>query len=119
MSQTIKDLISAIATGDAINTEVAFNAAMYEKISTKLDDMRMQVAQNMFNPVQEEIELAEDEIQLTEEEIDELCEKYIGFAKLSKQLKAKGAKNPEALAAWIGRKKLGKEKFQAKAAAGK
>ena len=43
----------------------------------------------------------------------------MGFKKLKGELAAKGAKNPEALAAWIGRKKYGKEKFQAKAAAGK
>ena len=30
------------------------------------------------------------------------------FKSLTKQLKRKGAKNPEALAAWIGRKKYGK-----------
>lgn len=34
-------------------------------------------------------------------------------------LKKKGAKNPKALSAYIGRKKLGKAKFQALAAAGR
>lgn len=38
------------------------------------------------------------------------------FAKLSSQLAAKGAKDPDALAAWIGRKKLGKAHFQKLAA---
>lgn len=33
------------------------------------------------------------------------------FAKLAAKLKANGAKDPEALAAWIGRKKYGKERF--------
>lgn len=33
------------------------------------------------------------------------------FAKLRDKLAAKGAENPEALAAFIGRKKLGKKKF--------
>lgn len=58
-------------------------------------------------------------------------EKHLGFSKLVKQLKAKGIKEEEipdeiklsedanALAAWIGRKKYGKEKFQKMAAAGK
>ena len=36
---------------------------------------------------------------------------YVGFGKLSSQLKAKGASNPGALAAWIGRRKYGKKKF--------
>jgi len=36
----------------------------------------------------------------------------MGFEKLTKSLAAKGAQDPKALAAWIGRKKYGKEKFQ-------
>jgi hypothetical protein len=34
------------------------------------------------------------------------------FKKLVKELKEKGVENPEALAAWIGRKKYGKQRFQ-------
>lgn len=49
----------------------------------------------------------------------ELDEKYMGFKKTEKALEKKGAKDPEALAAWIGRKKYGKEKFQKAAASGK
>jgi len=41
------------------------------------------------------------------------------FKKLTGQLRQKGAKNPKALAAWIGRKKYGKKKFQQMAAAGR
>ena len=42
---------------------------------------------------------------------------YMGFAKLkSKLAKKKGIKTPGALAAWIGRKKYGKKKFQKAAA---
>jgi len=48
MSETIKNLISAIATGNAIDTESAFNSAMAEKISTRLDTMRQTVATTMF-----------------------------------------------------------------------
>lgn len=33
------------------------------------------------------------------------------FKQLTKELKQKGAETPEALAAWIGRKKYGKEKM--------
>lgn len=39
------------------------------------------------------------------------------YEKLTRKLAAQGASDPKALAAWIGRKKLGKAKFQAKAAA--
>ena len=41
------------------------------------------------------------------------------FSKLSGKLKRKGVRNPKALAAWIGRKKYGKAKFQRMAARGR
>lgn len=53
------------------------------------------------------------------EEESSIDEKYMGFQKTEKALAAKGAKNPSALAAWIGRKKYGKTKFQAAAAKSK
>ena len=42
----------------------------------------------------------------------------MGFEKLTRSLAAKGAQNPKALAAWIGRKKYGAKKFQAMAKKG-
>ena len=42
----------------------------------------------------------------------------MGYKKLVKSLAAKGADDPKALAAWIGRKKLGKKEFQARAKRG-
>lgn len=44
---------------------------------------------------------------------------YVGFKALSSQLAAKGAKDPDALAAWIGKKKYGKKKFASLVAAGR
>lgn len=41
------------------------------------------------------------------------------FAALQSELARTGAKNPGALAAWIGRKRYGKAKFQAMAAKGR
>lgn len=41
------------------------------------------------------------------------------FRKLTKELSAKGAENSAALAAWIGRKKYGKKRFQKLATKGK
>ncbi len=41
------------------------------------------------------------------------------FRQLSRKLAARGATNPDALAAWIGRQKYGKEKFQKLAAKGR
>lgn len=46
---TTLELINAIAKGDAAATESAFNSAMAEKISAQLDDLRVNIAQNMFN----------------------------------------------------------------------
>lgn len=48
MSDTIKNLISAIATGDAAMTQDAFNSAMAEKVSIALDNRREEVAASMF-----------------------------------------------------------------------
>jgi len=41
------------------------------------------------------------------------------FRKLTAALRKRGAKNPKALAAWIGRKKYGKKRFQQMAARGR
>ena len=59
------DLVSAIINKDATGIESAFNDAMAEKISTRLDDMRANVAQSMFN--QEDPEVTAEE-PVTEEE---------------------------------------------------
>ncbi len=44
---------------------------------------------------------------------------YVGFKKLEGELASKGARNPGAVAASIGRKKYGKSAFQHAAAKGK
>lgn len=49
---------------------------------------------------------------------EQIGENRMGFDKLTKELRAKGVSNPEALAAWIGRRKYGKSKFQKAAASG-
>ena len=41
------------------------------------------------------------------------------YKKLIGELEKKGVREPRALAAWIGRKKLGKSKFQSLAAKGR
>jgi hypothetical protein len=56
MSST-KELINAIAAGDAVGIEGAFNSAMAEKVASKLDDMRQAVAQNMFKTEQQTTEV--------------------------------------------------------------
>lgn len=123
MSENTINLINAIQAGDAVELESAFNSAMAEKVAERLDAMRDTVAQNMFKtaePVVEEgVQADIDALELTEELMEELAEKYEGFEKLSGELAAKGAKDPKALAAWVGRKKYGKAKFQKAAAADK
>lgn len=53
MSESTINLINTIKSGDVIGMESSFNAAMAEKVSAKLDDMRATVAQNMFKTVEE------------------------------------------------------------------
>lgn len=53
MSENISNLINAIEVGDAVATEQSFSAAMSEKISAKLDAMRVDLAQNMFKTATE------------------------------------------------------------------
>jgi len=51
-----RDLIDAIYSGDATSIEAAFNQTMAVKVSEKLDDMRANVAQNMFASQEEVVE---------------------------------------------------------------
>lgn len=60
MTDTTFNLIKAIANGDALETENAFGASMAEKISVKLDDMRTNIAQNMFAAEEEAYEPVEE-----------------------------------------------------------
>ena len=148
MTHGVQDLIKAIDSGDSEAIDAAFNTEMATRISERLETMRATVAKGMFateqveeTPAEETIEeelvfeeFADEDVAviiqtLSEEEFNEelseddeisLTEKYIGFAKLKGQLARKpGVKNPAAVAAAIGRKKYGKEKFQKMAAAGK
>jgi len=68
MSDTIKNLISAIASGDASTTQDAFNLAMAEKISDKLETMRADVAQNMFKTPESVEEPADDTTEVSDQE---------------------------------------------------
>lgn len=66
------------------------------------------------------VETPKAKTQLQESMDQVLAEKYMGFKKTVAAVKKGGsAENPEAVAAAIGRKKYGKEKFQKAAAAGK
>ena len=62
MSTGVKDLIDAIATGDSLAIDSAFNSEMASRISERLDDMRVEVAQSMFRTesVGDDDEVTED-----------------------------------------------------------
>ncbi len=56
MSDSVLALVDAIKSGDAMATETAFAAAMGEKITAKIDDMRQSVAASMFNTAEQPVE---------------------------------------------------------------
>jgi len=72
MTQGVKDLISAIVEGDAATIDAAFNAEMATRVSSKLEDMRVSVAQNMFATEQTE-EVAEEQVDQAEEATEEVA----------------------------------------------
>lgn len=68
MTAGVQDLINAIASGDSQAIEQSFASEMATRISERLDDMRVEVAQNMFRT--ESVQVAEE----TEEEVEPLDE---------------------------------------------
>ena len=48
MQDEIKDLIYSIAAGNAVEIESSFNHIMSAKAVEAMDDMRIEVAKNMF-----------------------------------------------------------------------
>lgn len=66
MSDSVRDLVTAIAMGNAVETEQAFNNTMAEKISAKLDDMRVTIAQSMFKQEQQDVDLEQETVESEE-----------------------------------------------------
>lgn len=90
--------------------------AYYAAKRGKNEEFEIEEAKKM-EKMEKDDEEYDDEEEDDEEEMDEA---YVGFKKLKAKIAAKGGvRNPAAVAASIGRKKYGKEKFQAMAAAGK
>lgn len=56
MSEAVLALVNAIKSGDAVETENAFGAAMAEKLGDKIDAFRQQVAASMFRTPEQQIE---------------------------------------------------------------
>jgi hypothetical protein len=73
MNENTLNLVSAIINKDATDIETSFNAAMAEKIATRLDDMRANVAQSMFAETEETV--MEEELEwISAEEYSNLSE---------------------------------------------
>ena len=119
MTQGVYELIDAIAAGDSLAIEQSFNAEMANRISTRLEDMRVDLAQNMFRTesveseeVAEETELTFEDYSLEElqdymmseefEQLDELSKdtlkSYLGKAKTELGIHARNVGNPGATA---------------------
>ena len=71
MNETVLNLVNAIRSGNAVDTENAFAAAMAEKLSVKIDDMRQSIASNMFEQPEE---VVEEKVEITQEEWAALSE---------------------------------------------
>jgi len=74
MTQGVQDLIKAIDSGDSQTIDAAFQAEMANRISTRLEDLRVSVAQGMFATEQAAEETAEEEVSEEAEEIEEEVE---------------------------------------------
>jgi hypothetical protein len=66
--ELVKELINSITDGSTMSIESAFNDIMRDKISAKLNDMRIDVAQGMFGGQQ----AVEESVELDEEQLDEV-----------------------------------------------
>lgn len=108
LDELSNETLSSYVTGAALRLAGGTEADNRKKESNRITGINTAIKklhpENSPAPANEEIELGE---------------KYMGFHALKGELSKKGAKSPGALAAWIGRKKYGKEKFQSAAAADK
>jgi len=88
---------------------------------TNLTESKMTTVKELHNESKKEKQTHKGTIAEAVAQVEQqLNEKYMGFKKLEKSIAARGdVKDPGAVAASIGRKKYGKEKFQKAAAAGK
>ena len=101
--------------------EQALSSYVEEQMGAVLNDPK---AKQVMDKVQRGQTLTPDEQQTVNKialsKQDQVNEKYMGFSKLEKEIAKRGdVRDPGAVAASIGRKKYGKEKFQKAAAAGR
>lgn len=65
MTKGVENLINAIAEGDSQGIQSAFETEMANRISERLEDMRIEVARGLFKEQAEEIQ-EETEVQTEE-----------------------------------------------------
>ena len=63
---SVRDLVDAIASGDSVATQQAFETEMMARIADRIDAQRQDVAASMFNAEQVEESADEEEEDLTE-----------------------------------------------------
>jgi hypothetical protein len=59
-NEQITNLIDAIVTDNAVDSEQVFNSIMADKIADRLQDYRKEVAASFFNPAEEQEEVEVD-----------------------------------------------------------
>jgi Ran GTPase-activating protein (RanGAP) involved in mRNA processing and transport len=72
---TVRQLIDAIDSGKTLDIEAAFEGIMADKVATKLDAFRQEVAKNMFASQVDEAKEKDDEEKDEKEDEDEDEEK--------------------------------------------
>lgn len=86
MTQGVLDLIQAIDSGDSVAIDAAFNAEMASRVSAKLDDLRVEVAENMFNEAykckskmkESECDDEDEKKEMSEEVMDGMINEVLG-----------------------------------------
>ena len=64
---TVRDLVDSLIAGKTMDIQSNLNSIMGEKLSDVLDIYKTEVARNMFNPENNELESEEDYEETTEE----------------------------------------------------
>ena len=103
MNETVQNLVNAIQTGNASETENTFAATMAEKLGSRLDDLRQEIAQSMFTQqpvVEEEYALSEEEIAavsaIDEADLNMLTDEELESIEEAQQWIASAIKHPGA-----------------------
>lgn len=116
MSNNIYDILKKFNNLDSVKTTLTESAKECKVCGMKKCKCEDKKHESKKKDKVKESAIAEAVAQVEQQ----LNEKYMGFKKTAAAIKKGGsAENPEAVAAAIGRKKYGKEKFQKAAAAGK